>query len=93
MEALRAYDDSVHPVGERLPESTRVYRVNVVTAMLNAGVPIHKIDCFRSLLEEHAFSQLPSLPFEMVSALAPCFRNLFTKMNGNIVMFNPVSIF
>ena len=52
-DALRKYDSSVHP---RLPESSRVYRVNVVTAMLKAGLPIHKIDCFRSLLEEHAYS-------------------------------------
>ena len=51
-DALRKYDSSVHPVGEGLPESTRVYRVNVVMAMLKAGLPIHKIDCFRSLLEE-----------------------------------------
>ena len=55
-DALRKYDCSVHPVGEGLPECTRVYRVNVVTAMLKSGLPIHKIDCFRSLLEEHAFS-------------------------------------
>ena len=55
-DALRKYDSSVHPVGEGLPELTRVYRVNVVMAMLKAGLPIYKIDCFRSLLEEHAFS-------------------------------------
>ena len=55
-DALRKYDSSVHPIGEGLPESSRVYRVNVVTAMLKAGLPIHKIDCFRSLLEEHAYS-------------------------------------
>ena len=37
----------VHPVGEGLPDSIRVYRVKVVTAMLKAGVPLSKIDIFR----------------------------------------------
>ena len=35
-DALREYDSSVHPVGEGLPECTRVYRVNV--RMLKAGL-------------------------------------------------------
>ena len=53
---LRSYDSENHPVGENLPETTRIYRVKVVTAMLRAGVPLSKIDSFRELLEEHAFS-------------------------------------
>ena len=52
-EALHEYDSTVHPVGEGLAESTRIYRVNVVTAMLKAGLPVN---CFRSLFTEHAFS-------------------------------------
>ena len=43
-------------MGETLPDSTRVYRVKVVTAMLKAGVPLSKIDSFRDLLEEHGYS-------------------------------------
>ena len=46
LEALHAYDSRVHPVGDGLPDSTRVYRVKVVTAMLKAGVPLNKIDLF-----------------------------------------------
>ena len=52
----------VHPVGEGLPDSMRVYRVKVVTVVLKAGVPPSKIDIFRDLLEEHAFSLSTSLP-------------------------------
>ena len=33
-----------------------MYRVHVRTAILKAGVPLQKIDCFQSILEEHAFS-------------------------------------
>ena len=35
MESLKRYDKEVHPVGEKLPESTRVYRVKVACSMLN----------------------------------------------------------
>ena len=31
--SLKQYDDKVHPAGETLPDSVRVYRVNVVTAL------------------------------------------------------------
>ena len=34
-EVLHEYDSKVHPVGEGLDESTRIYRINVVTVMLN----------------------------------------------------------
>ena len=56
VQALKAYDSEVHPVGDGLPFSTRVYRVKVVSTMLKVGVPLEKIDLFRSLLEEHAYS-------------------------------------
>ena len=52
-QALLAYSSKHHPVGETLPESTRIYRIKVVTAFLKAGVPLIKVDNF---LEEHAFS-------------------------------------
>jgi hypothetical protein len=54
--ALQAYSSKHHPVGENLPESTRIYRVKVVTAFLKAGVPLSKVDSFRDIFEEHAFS-------------------------------------
>ena len=53
LEALRAYDSQVHPVGD---DSTRVHRVKVVTAILKAGVPLNKIDLFRDLLEEYRYA-------------------------------------
>ncbi len=43
LEALHVYDNRVHPVGDGLPGSTRVYRVK-------AAVPLSKIDLFRGLL-------------------------------------------
>lgn len=49
---LRRYDETVHPIGETLSESVRIFRVKVVTSFMRAGVPINKIDCFRELLEE-----------------------------------------
>jgi hypothetical protein len=42
--ALQAYSLKHHPVGENLPESTRIYRVKVVTALLKEGVPLLKVD-------------------------------------------------
>ena len=44
-----------HPRGETLSKDQRVYRINVVTAFLKAGVPLAKIDHFRDILEEHAY--------------------------------------
>ena len=54
--SLKKYDNEVHPSGETLPESTRVYRVNVVTALLKAGVCLSKVDSIRDLLEQYAYS-------------------------------------
>ena len=51
-DALEAYDKSIHPVGENLPEAVRVRRVKVVQALLKAGIPLAKSDCLRELLEE-----------------------------------------
>ena len=52
---LKKYDDEAHPSGENLAESTRIYRVKVVTAFLKAGVPLNKVDCFREDLEESSY--------------------------------------
>ena len=56
VEALKRFDTEHHPAGENLPESTRVYQVKVVTAMLIAGVALSKIDNLREVLEEHGYS-------------------------------------
>ena len=56
VEALKRYDKSAHPVGETLPDSTRVYRVKVVNEFLKAGIPLSKIDNLRGLLEAGGFS-------------------------------------
>lgn len=55
-EALKCFDSHRHPVGELLPESTRVYRVKVVTSFLKAGIPLNKLDNLRELFEENAYS-------------------------------------
>ena len=55
-EALKNYDASVHPKGETLPDSVRVFRVRVVTSFLKAGIPLSKVDSFRDLLEEGGYS-------------------------------------
>ena len=54
-EALRAHNEKHHLRGETLPNSQQVYRVKVVTSFLKAAVPLRKLDCFRDLLEEHAY--------------------------------------
>ncbi len=53
----KRYDASVHPKGETLSDSVRVFRVKVVTTFLQVGVPLSKVYCFRDLLEERGFSQ------------------------------------
>ena len=54
--ALHVHDSRTRLVGDGLPDSTQVYRVKVVTAMLKAGVPLSKVDFFRDLLEEHGYA-------------------------------------
>lgn len=53
---LKICDSQLHPVGNSLPYSTRVYRVKVVTTMLKTGIPLSKMDYFRELLEEPAYA-------------------------------------
>ena len=57
---LHVYDSRTRLVGDGLPDSTRVYHVKVVTAMLKAGVPLSKVDLFRDLLKEHGYVLMSS---------------------------------
>ena len=85
LQALKAYDSQVHPVGDGLPYSTRVYRVKVVTTMLKAGVPLSKIDLFRDLLEEHAYALTSStllrqlIPFILQEELSRIKREILNR--------------
>ena len=54
--SLKDYQSRVHPKGETLPESTRVFRVKVVKPLLRACIPIQKADALRELLEESGCS-------------------------------------
>lgn len=85
LQALKAYDSQVHPVGDGLPYSTRVYRVKVVTTMLKAGVPLSKMDLFRDLLEEHAYALTSSthlrqlIPFILQEELTRIKRKILKR--------------
>ena len=61
-----SYDSAVHPVGATLPESTRVYRVKVVTAFMKAGIPLAKLDDLRELFEENGHSLTSSTHLRQV---------------------------
>lgn len=68
VDALQKYSKEVHPKGETLSNNMRVYRVRIVRAFLKAGIPLQKIDSFREILEESAFSltgsqHMRDLPF------------------------------
>lgn len=86
-ESLKSYDKELHPVGETLPDSTRIYRIRVVTTMLKAGVPLSKVDKFRDILEENALALTTSsslrqlLPFILQNEL----RNLKEEIKGKHV--------
>jgi len=52
-EILKDYDKEVQPKGScSVSMETRVYRVRVVEQFLKSGVPLKKVDDFRSLFEE-----------------------------------------
>ena len=55
--ALEKHDDKTHRKGETLPEAQKVYRARVAIAMMEAGIPLSKLDCpgLRDLLEENSF--------------------------------------
>ena len=85
VQALNSYDKELHPVGEQLPLSTRVHRIKVVRAMLKAGVPLGKIDLFRHLLEENAYSLTSSthlrqlIPFILQEELTRIRKEIFQQ--------------
>ena len=54
-QALAQYNSENHLRGETLPHSQQVYRVKVVKAFLQAGVPLSKLSIFRDLLEENGY--------------------------------------
>ena len=68
-EMLMNYVKQCHPVGENLSDPVRVYRVKVISTFMRAGVPLHKVDFFRSLLEETGFSLSGS---QHLRELIPC---------------------
>ena len=53
--ALATYSKEVHNKWETLPMDMQVYRVNVVSAFLRAGIPLSELDLFRDILEENAY--------------------------------------
>ena len=55
-EVFKSYEQEVHPSGETLSEVHKLWRVKVVTTFMKAGVPLAKVDHFRELLEENAYS-------------------------------------
>ena len=86
-ESLKSYDTEFHPVGETLPDSTRIYCIRVVTTMLKAGVRLSKVDKFRDILEENALALTTSsslrqlLPFILQNEL----QNLKEEIKGKHV--------
>ena len=55
-QAFQVYMQEVHPVGEPLPKAHKLWRVKVVTTFLRSAVPLMKINQFRGLPEDHAYS-------------------------------------
>ena len=62
VDAMKNYDQEVHPKGEMLSDNQRVFRVKVLETFLKAGVPLHKMDDFHELLEEGGY-RLTSAPY------------------------------
>ncbi len=56
-QSLRAHDAQTHHKGETLPDEQNVYRVKVVMAFMQAGIPLAKLDChgLRDLLQENGY--------------------------------------
>lgn len=52
---VKQYNDNTHPRGEILPEDQRVYRVQVLSTLLKAGVPTTKLEHFRDISKGGAF--------------------------------------
>ena len=54
-EALKAYDVKMHRKEETLPAEQQVFRVQILTTFMKAGVPISKLKVFRDILEAGGF--------------------------------------
>ena len=63
------YEKEVQPVGENLPDKVHVYQYKVVSSFLPGGALLAKIDSFRVLLEESAYSLSGS---QHLGDLIPC---------------------
>lgn len=61
LEAMKKYDEEVHPIGEMLSDNQRLFRIKTMKTFLKAGVPLQKLDDFRELLEEGGY-RLTSVP-------------------------------
>ena len=55
VDVLQTYEDKNCPKGETLPDSTKVFRVKVVSTLLRAGIALNKVDDLRELLEEGGY--------------------------------------
>ena len=55
VQLLTKYNEEVCGRGETLPEQQQIFRVKVVKAFLQAGVPLSKIRHFCELLEENGY--------------------------------------
>ena len=49
--SLKLYNSVEHLRGKTLPKAQQVYRVKVMKALLQAGVPLAKLDVFKEILE------------------------------------------
>ena len=95
--SLRAYDKEVQSSGETLPDTTRVYRVNDVTALLKAGIHLSKLDILRDVLEENAYSLSDSshlrrlIPFILQNEVKNIKKDIAGEMWQLYFMVSPTS--
>ena len=56
-EALDKHDAETHRKGETLAKEHKVYRVKVKMALMQAGIPLEKLECqgLKDLLEENGY--------------------------------------
>lgn len=56
-QALQKHVAQTHRKGETLNEEHKVYRVKVVMTLIQAGIPLEKLECqgLRDLLQENGF--------------------------------------
>lgn len=87
-EVLRSYVAEYHPSGESLPEAQRLFRLRVTHALLEAGVPLSKVEGdFRQLLEEggHRLTT-PSHLRECIPVIHTMFKkNICQELEGKPV--------